>query len=91
MLDYRLNQGDESAIREKRRLSLPREFRNRLTMTPEEAAEVLGRSAAFVRELCHNSHVLSKRHDGRYLVDVDSMLEFLDSVEEPEVEDPEGF
>ena len=79
MLDGRFTHGTPEEMAAKQRLALPPQFRDRITMSTAEVAALLGRSETFVRELCRQKHFLFKTHNRRLLIDVQSVLDFLDT------------
>ena len=89
MLDARITQPDGNERWDLKRQSLPSEYRARLTMTPREVGGVLGRSPDYIRGLCRDKELLSKKHNKQFYVDVNSVLLFLDRIEEQEVQELE--
>jgi len=79
MLDGRIANGSEAEMAAKQRLALPPQFRDRITMSIAEVAALLGRSESFVRELCRQRYFLFKTHNRRLLIDVQSVLDWLDT------------
>ena len=79
MLDGRFTHGTSQEMAAKQRLALPPKFRDRITMSTAEVAAVLGRSEGFVRQLCIAKEFLYKTHNRRLLIDVQSVLDWLDT------------
>ena len=71
------------------RKSLPLRFRDRTTLSPIELGQLIGKSSDYARDLCRDKQVLYARKNGQYLIDVNSVLGWLQTVEEPEIEEVE--
>jgi hypothetical protein len=85
MLDGRFTQGSPQQVAAKQRLALPPRFRDRLTMSPAEVARLLGDSDQFVLDLCGSKELLYKAYGDRLFIDVQSLLNWLDSGEVEEI------
>ena len=85
MLDGRFTHGTAEDMAAKQRLALPPRFRDRLAMSPAEVARLLGNSDQFVLDLCRSKELLYKAYGDRLFIDVQSLLNWLDSGEVEEI------